>query len=115
MSDEKYSRAKRYYDGICDFDPEDAGAWLMLGYCQAMIRNQTEAKLNFKQAGQVMHTRDMTTMNSTERKLFLNGVITYHDYLIEQGMRDSARTVLELAHPALEGDSEFLMYYNGTN
>lgn len=115
MSDEKYSRAKRYYDGICDFDPEDAGAWLMLGYCQLKIRNVTEAKMNYKQAGVVLNTRDMTTLNSTERKLLLNGVVTYSEYLTTEGMRDSARTTLELAHPALEGDSEFLMHYNGTN
>ncbi len=115
MSDEKYSRAKRYYDGICDFDPEDAGAWLMLGYCQLKIRNVTEAKMNYKQAGVVLNTRDMTSLTSTERNLLLEGVLNYSEYLTSEGMRDSARTTLELAHPALEGDSEFLMHYNGTN
>lgn len=113
MSDQKYSRAKRYYDGICDFDPEDAGAWLMLGYCQLQIRNKVEAERNFQEAGKVLHTRDMTSLNSTERKLLLEGVVTYSDYLVTEGMRDSSRATLELAKPALDGDAEFLMHYNG--
>jgi hypothetical protein len=115
MSDQKYSRAKRYYDGICDFDPEDPGAWLMLGYCQLQIRNKLEAERNFEEAGKVMSTRDMTSLNSTERKLLLEGVLTYSDYLIAEGMRDSSQATLQLAYPALEGDAEFLMHYNGKN
>ena len=110
MSDQKYSRAKRYYDGITDFDPNDAGAWLMLGYCQMQMRSMQEAKITFVEAGKVLRTANMDKLNSTERKLLLNGVINYSDYLIEEGMKDSARTTLDLAKPALDGDSEYEMY-----
>ena len=115
MSDQKYSRAKRYYDGITDFDPTDPGAWLMLGHCQVQMRSMQEAKLTYQQAGKAMHAANMEKLNSTERKLLLNGVINYSDYLIEQGMKDSARTTLDLARPALDGDSEFEMYLNKVN
>ncbi len=115
MSDQKYSRAKRYYDSICDFDPEDAGAWMMLGYCKVEMRNVREADMDFKEAGKVLHTRDMASLNSTERKLLREGVLTYSDYLVEQGKKDSARTTLDLAKPTLEGDAEFMMYYNKLN
>jgi len=111
MSDGKYSRAKRYYDGICDFDPTDPGAWLMLGYCQLQIRNVTEAKLNFKEGGKVMYTRDMSTLNSVERKLLRDGVLNYVEYLNTESMRDSARATLNLAQPVLDGDAEFDMVY----
>ena len=112
MSDQKYSRAKRYYDAICDFDPEDPGAWLMLGYCKVQIRNVREAQIDFEKAGEVLHTRDLSTLNSVERKLLREGVFTYSDYLVEQSMRDSARTTLELVKPVLEGDNEFDMKYS---
>lgn len=115
MSDQKYSRAKRYYDGITDFDPTDAGAWLMLGYCQLQMRSMQEAKLTYQEAGKAMYTANLEKLNSTERKLLLNGVINYADYLIEEGMKDSARTTLDLARPALDGDSEFEMYLQRVN
>ena len=115
MSDQKYSRAKRYYDGITDFDPNDAGAWLMLGYCQMQMRSMQEAKLTFQEAGKVLNTANMDKLNSTERKLLLDGVINYSDYLIQEGMKDSARTTLDLAKPALDGDSEYEMYLKKVN
>ncbi len=115
MSDQKYSRAKRYYDGIIDFDPNDAGAWLMLGYCQLQMRATQEAKMAYTEAGKVMSSQSMDNLNSTDRKLLLDGVINYADVLINEDMRDSAKTVLDLAKPALDGDSEFDMYYNKVN
>ena len=115
MSDQKYSRAKRYYDGITSFDPGDPGAWLMLGYCQVQMRAMQEAKLTLIEAGRVMHTANMEKLNSTDRKLLLSGVTYYSDYLIEQGMKDSARTTLDLARPALDGDSEYEMYLKKVN
>jgi hypothetical protein len=107
MSDGKYSRAKRYYDAICKFDPEDPGAWLMLGYAQVQMKSMTESKLAFKEAGKVLNTVDVTRLNSVERKLLLLGTVNYAEYLVEEGMRDSARVTLNLAAPALEGDAEF--------
>ncbi len=107
MSDQKYSRAKRFYDGICDFDPNDAGAWLMLGYCQMQIRAMQEAKLAYIEAGKVLHTRPMDNLNSTERTLLREGTINYAEYLMNESMRDSARVLVNLVKPALEGDSEY--------
>jgi hypothetical protein len=107
MSDGKYSRAKRYYDAICKFDPEDPGAWLMLGYSQIQMKSMTESKLAFKEAGNVLHSIDVTRLNSVERKLLLLGTMNYSEYLVEESMRDSARATLNLAAPALEGDAEF--------
>lgn len=111
MSDEKYSRAKRYYDGITDFDPNDAGAWLMLGYCQIKMRAAQEAKMAYTEAGKVMQNLGEARLNSTEKNLLREGVINYADVLINDGMRDSARTTLDLAKPVLDGDTEFDMYY----
>jgi hypothetical protein len=111
ISDQKYSRAKRYFDSICDFDPTDPGAWLMLGICKVEIRNVREAEMDFQKAGEVLHTRDLSTLNSIERKLLRDGILTYSDYLVEQSMRDSARVTMELAKPVLEGDREFDMKY----
>jgi len=115
MAEEKYSRARRFYDAIADFDPEDPGAWLMLGYCKVKERNAREAKLSFEEAGKVMTTRDLTTLNSVEKDIFLQGVMKYSEYLIEESMRDSARTTLQMAVPALEGDPEFDAAYQKLN
>lgn len=115
LADEKYSRARRYYDAVADFDPEDPGAWLMLGYCQMKERNVREASMSFEEAGKIMTTRDLSTLNSVERKIFLKGVMNYSDYLVTESMRDSARTTLEMSVPALEGDAEFDAAYGKLN
>lgn len=115
MSDEKYSRAKRYYSSITSFDPDDPGAWLMLGYSQIMMRAAMEAKISLVEAGRVLNTVDLTRLNSVERRLLLDGVVNYSDYLMEQGMRDSVRTTLNLVKPALDGDAEFDMYFEKMN
>ncbi len=114
MTDEKYSRAKRYYDAICKFDPDDPGAWLMLGYCQVQMKATTEAKMTFKEAGKVLHERDLETLNSVEKKILREGIINYSQHLLDAGMRDSARVTMNLSAAVLEGDSEFDMLYKRT-
>jgi len=114
MSDQKYSRAKRYYDAICKFDPEDPGAWLMLGYCQIQMKAMTESSMTFKEAGKVLAARDLETLNSVEKKILREGVLNYSQHLIDAGMRDSARVTMDLSAVVLEGDSEFDMLYKRT-
>lgn len=109
MAEEKYSRARRYYDAISDFDPDDPGAWLMLAYCQMKERNVRESEMSYTEAGKVLHNTDVSKLNSVERRLLLEGVLNYSDYLVKEGKRDSARATLNLAAPALEGDNEFDM------
>ncbi len=115
MAEEKYSRARRYYDAISDFDPEDPGAWLMLAYCQMKERNVRESEMSYTEAGRVMHAIDMSKLNSVERRLLLEGVLNYSDYLVSEGKKDSARTTLNLAAVALEGDNEFDMAVRDLN
>ena len=111
MSDQKYSRAKRYYDAITKFDPDDAGAWLLLGYCQMQMRSMTEAGMTYKKAGEVLHSTDVTRLNAQDKKTLREGGINYAEYLVAEGKRDSARTTMDLLAPALEGDSQFDMLY----
>ncbi len=109
MSDQKFSRAKRYYDAIAKFDPEDIGARFMLGYCQLQMKAAMEASIALKEAGRLMYTADLERMSAGDKKIFREGVVRYSDYLLENGMRDSARATLRKAEPVLAGDSEFDM------
>ncbi len=109
MSDQKYSRAKRYYDAICKFDPEDIGARFMLGYCLHQMKAAMEASIALKEAGRLMHTVNMEGLSSGDKKILREGVVRYSDYLLEAGMRDSARVTLQLAEAVLAGDSEYDM------
>ncbi len=111
MADQKYSRAKRYYDGITKFDPNDAGAWLMLGNCQVQMRSMTEASMAYKKAGEVLHSSDVTKFNAQDKKTLRIAGIDYAEYLINDGKRDSARSTLDLLAPALQGDAQFDMLY----
>ncbi len=107
MADQKYSRAKRLYDGITKFDPDDAGAWLLLGLCQMEMRSMTEANMTLKKAGEVLHDADVSSYKAQDKATLRNGGLGYVNYLIEEGRRDSARSTLDLLRPALSGDQEF--------
>lgn len=115
ISDQNYSRAKRFYDSITDFDPSDPGAWLMLGYCQVQIRANTEATMSFKSAGEALASKDLESLNEVELELLKSGVIEYAQYLKGSGMRDSAVTLLDMAKPAFEEDPEFKLVYSEIN
>jgi hypothetical protein len=109
MSDGKFSRAKRYYDAICKFDPEDIGARFMLGVCQMEMKAAMEASVPLKEAGRLLHTRDLERISGSDKKILREGVVRYSSYLLENGMQDSAKAVLAKAKPVLEGDNEFDM------
>lgn len=111
LSEQKFSQAKRYYDAICDFDPDNAGAWLMLGSCEIQMRATQEAKLSFLEAGKRMQSLGSVELSSTDQNLLRKGVLTYAEILINNNMGDSAQATLKLAEPILEGDAEFDMYF----
>jgi hypothetical protein len=110
-ADQKFSRAKRFYDSITKFDPNDAGAWLLLGLTQIEMRSMMEASMSFKQAGVVLHAIDVGAVNAQDRKTLMWGGIDYGQYLINEGQKDSARTTLDLLAPALQGDNQFDALY----
>lgn len=111
MSDQKYSRAKRFYDSITKFDPENIGAYFLLGLCQMEMRSTTEANMTFKQGDELLRETDVTRMNALDKKTLRDGGIAYAEFLIAEGRRDDATETLDLLAPALAGDSEFDMLY----
>lgn len=110
-ADQKHSRAKRFYDSVTKMDPEDAGAFLLLGLTQVEMRSMQEASMTFKKAGEVLHTIDVGSVNAQDKKTLRLGGIDYAQYLINEGQRDSARTTMDLLAPALAGDAQFDMLY----
>ncbi len=111
MSDRKYSRAKRFYDAVTKFDPENVGAYYLLGLSQVEMRSVTEANMTFKQADDLLRETDVAALNPLDKKTLRDGGIAYAEYLIADGRRGDAAEIMDLLAPALAGDSEFDMLY----
>lgn len=111
MADQKFSRAKRYYDAITKFDPDDAGAWFLLGLTQVEMRSMTEAGMAFAKGEEALERIDVTRLTGQDKKILLMGGLEYAEYQMDEGNRTAARTTLDRMAPAFEGDNEFDMLY----
>jgi len=111
MADQKYSRAKRYFDAITKFDPDDAGAWFLLGLSQVQMRSMTEAGMAFAKGEEALERIDVTRLTGQDKKTLLNGGLQYVEFLMDEGKREPARTTMERMAPAFEGDNEFDALY----
>lgn len=111
LAEGDYNKAKRFFDAITDFDPNDPGAWMMLGYCEAKLKI-TESKNTLIKAGAVMSSRDLSDLSPTEQELLKDAIIYYTTFLKDAGMRDSARTTMDMAMPVFGDDKEYQLNYS---
>ena len=103
---EDWIKAKRNYDAITDFDPADAGAWMLLGYVN-LKQNITEGKLNIKKSAELFRSLDFKSLSYIDKRCVKFGLINYAQFLKTKGLADSARTTLNLGLPYLKDDKEY--------
>ena len=113
ISDGKWSRARKYYDYMAGYDPENPGAWLMMAWCQHkdnLARDADETMKSFEAAMQA--NPDLTRLTEDRKKLLKFGMINYAELMNEQGDRSSAKAILEQGKDLFSADEEFMMMYN---
>ena len=114
------SKARMIFNRMVGYDPGNPGAWQMLALCQSMNRQHREAEESmekFHEALAAAEQKDpeLRYLSSDQFKLMKNAMILHSEYLTENGMADSARTVMDLGVAHFEEDPEFRSLYQELN
>ena len=113
LSDGKWSRARKYYDYMAGYDPENPGAWLMMAWCQYKENLARDAQETMKSFEAAMKAHpDLTRLSEDRKKLLKSGMINYAELMNEQGDRSAAKAIMEQGKDLFASDEEFMMMYN---
>ncbi|MCB0795940.1 MAG: hypothetical protein KDB88_14490 [Flavobacteriales bacterium] len=113
---EEYTKARRRFDRMVDYHPENAGAWQMLALCQQELnlqRDAAESMEEFRKSFQAID--DIDRLSKDQRTLLRGSLIRYAEHMDALGMQDSARHVLDLGYDAFQENPEFKGLYEELN
>lgn len=107
------SKARRMFQSMTRYYPENPGAWLMLALTQYntnMARDAEESLKAYKQA--LEDAGSITRLPLDQRKLLKDALIAQAEYLESKGDTRGAREALEVGKDAFMDDTEFKGVYN---
>jgi hypothetical protein len=106
------SKARRYFDSMTGYYPENPGAWLMLGltdYGSNMAKEGDDAISKYKAALDAAGGIDR--LPEDQKKLMKAGLIHYAEYLDGKGDKSGAKAAMETGKEAFMDDPEFKAAY----
>ncbi len=112
MDEESWSKAKRYYDYMVSYNPENPGAWLLYSLAQKkynQVREAEESRVKFEEV--LAAEPDIDNLYEDQKKLLKSALIRYAEDLESEGAKASALEYLEKGREAYRGDKEFEGYY----
>lgn len=106
------SQAARIYKYLVDLDPDDASAGMI--YCAVLyqINRRGEADMIMRELSPKLSELNTDRMDDDQKEMLKFGFIQYAEYLKEQGLADSARVTMNIAHPYFKDDNEFQLSYD---
>jgi len=107
----KYTKAKTIYDQITDMDPNDSGAFLMLGVAQHLMKAKKESELSFKAARTIL-TEKKASVAKEQLNLMRDSITRYATILNDAGNKTAAKEWLDLGMEYLKDDKEFKVTYD---
>lgn len=108
MEEESYSKAKRQYQRMTTYYPENPGAWQMLALAQLKMKLARDAAESLKSYEKALAAvPDLDRLPKDQQRLLRESMIRYADYLDNKGMRDSARAVLAPGAEQFSENPEF--------
>ena len=107
----KYTKAKTLYDQITDMDPNDAGAYLMLGVSQHLMKAKKESELSIKTARTILTDKKASTAKE-QLSLMRDAITKYATILNDAGNKTSAKEWLDLGMEYLKDDKEYKVTYD---
>lgn len=110
------SKAKRYFDAMTGYYPENPGPWLMLALCQYSTNLVKEGDENVKMFRKVLEgSGSIMALPEDQKKVLKSALVHYAEYLNGKGDRSGAKAALELGKEAFMDDPEFKVAYEGNN
>jgi hypothetical protein len=112
MDNKKYSQSKTYYDYLADWDPNDAGAWIMMGISFELAKQKKEADNAFKIAQTLLTDRTCSVEIKGQKDLLKNAIIAYAEKLYTEGNSAQAKVWLNLGKEWFMDDKEYQVTYS---
>ena len=107
------SKARRYFDSMTSYYPENPGAWLMLAltqYNSNVAKDADESLVKYKEALEA--SGGIVRLPLDQKKLMKSALSHYAEYLDAKGDRSGARAALETGKDAFMDDAEFKGAYD---
>lgn len=112
MDEEKWSKAKRYYDYMVSYHPENPGAWLLYTLAQTRYNQVREAELSMAEFEKVMGATELEGLAPDQKKLLKSALIRYAEYQESMGAKSTALEFMDKGKDLYRDDKEFMAYYN---
>ncbi len=107
------SKARRYFDSMTGYYPENPGAWLMLActqYQSNLPKDADESIVKYKAALEA--AGGIARLPEDQKKLMKAGLINYAEYLDGKGDKSGARAAMDTGKEAFMDDAEFKGAYD---
>jgi len=111
-----YSKARRVFDRMVVYMPENAGAWRMRALCQERMnlkRDATESRKLFDDAYAAIG--DPASLPTDQRRLLRQALIMEAEHLLATGQRAEAKAVMALGEDSFMGNAEFKGLFDELN
>ncbi|MCB0771336.1 MAG: hypothetical protein KDC00_13130 [Flavobacteriales bacterium] len=111
-----YSKAKRQFQRMTTYYPENPGAWQMLGLAQLrmnLARDAAESMEGYRKAFAAIP--DLDRLPKDQKRLLRESMIRYAEFLDSKGMQDSARATIAPGLEQFSGNPEFKGLYDALN
>ncbi|MEN9334838.1 MAG: hypothetical protein RLY35_2018 [Bacteroidota bacterium] len=109
---QKYTKAKLYYDCLIDVEPNDAGAHIMLGLCFAHAKAVKDSDMELSKAKELLVSQSYSTRNEEVKKLLKNALIVYANELGNASDKKKAAEWMGYANELFMDDPEWQIQYN---
>jgi tetratricopeptide (TPR) repeat protein len=110
MDTQKYSKAKQLYDQLLDIDPNDAGAQLMMGVVQGLMKAKKESETALAKAKAIL--TEKKAGQAAEELNLLKYAITMHATNLAGTSKTAAKEWLDLGLEYFPEDKEYKITYD---
>jgi len=111
-----YSKAKRQFQRMVTYYPENAGAWQMLALTQLKMNAARDAAESMKEYQMAFaNLGEFERLPKDQQRLLREGMVRYTERLRTKGMVDSARTTIAMGKDHFIENPEFKALYEELN
>lgn len=111
-----YSKARRVFDRMVVYMPENAGAWRMRALCQDRMNLKRDATESRKKFDEVYATiSDPSKLPTDQRRLLRQALIMDAEHLLANGRSAEAKEVVALGEDSFMGNAEFKALFEELN
>jgi hypothetical protein len=108
----KYSKAVGTMKKVCEFAPEDAGAWLLKGVYDFRNKVKADATAAWAKGLPLLETVVFEDLSKAHKKMLKVGIMEYATLQVENKAIDKAKDVMNKGYVWFQEDQEFKEKYD---